>query len=82
MNHHKKQNVQAPIEFTRQFKVKEFCCELVGNAAGEIVGYILFGLLFMGGVWTIIGMSIWVLIGLLLMTIPAWYWLYQKIKNK
>ena len=82
MNHHKKQNVHSPIKSTRQSKVKEFCCELIGSAVGEIVGYILFGSLLMGGVWAIISISIWVLLGLLLMMIPAWYWLYQKIKNK
>ena len=55
--------------------------EFVGAAIGEVIGYVLFGLLFMGGVWTLLSISVWALLGLGLMAIPIGLWLYQKMKK-
>ena len=51
------------------------------SAKCEVIGYVLFGLLFMGGVWTLLSISVWALLGLGLMAIPIGLWLYQKMKK-
>ena len=66
----------------KQSLLSQIFYEFVGAAIGEIIGYVLFGgLLFMGGVWTLLSISVWALLGLGLMAIPIGLWLYQKMKK-
>ncbi|WP_049253571.1 hypothetical protein [Neisseria elongata] len=66
----------------KQSLLSQIFYEFVGAAIGEIIGYVLFGgLLFMGGVWTLLSISVWALLGLGLMAIPIELWLYQKMKK-
>lgn len=66
----------------KQSLLSQIFYEFVGAAIGEVIGYVLFGgLLFMGGVWTLLNISVWALLGLGLMAIPIGLWLYQKIKK-
>lgn len=65
----------------KQSLLSQIFYELVGAAIGEVIGYVLFGLLFMGGVWTLLSISGWALLGLGLMAIPIGLWLYQKMKK-
>jgi len=41
----------------KQSLLSQIFYEFVGAAIGEVIGYVLFGLLFMGGVWTRFGGS-------------------------
>lgn len=65
----------------KQSLLSQIFYEFVGAAIGEVIGYVLFGLLFMGGVWTLLSISVWALLGLGLMAIPIELWLYQKMKK-
>lgn len=65
----------------KQSLLSQIFYEFVGAAIGEVIGYVLFGLLFMGGVWTLLSISAWALLGLGLMAIPIGLWLYQKMKK-
>lgn len=65
----------------KQSLLSQIFYEFVGAAIGEVIGYVLFGLLFMGGVWTLLSISVWALLGLGLMAIPIGLWLYQKMKK-
>ena len=65
----------------KQSLLSQIFYEFVGAAIGEVIGYVLFGLLFMGGVWTLLSISVWALLGLSLMAIPIGLWLYQKMKK-
>ena len=65
----------------KQSLLSQIFYEFVGAAIGEVIGYVLFGLLFMGGVWTLLSILVWALLGLGLMAIPIGRWLYQKMKK-
>ena len=39
----------------KQSLLSQIFYEFVGAAIGEVIGYVLFGLLFMGGAWTRFG---------------------------
>ena len=65
----------------KQSLLSQIFYEFVGAAIGEVIGYVLFGLLFMGGVWTLLSILVWALLGLGLMAIPIGLWLYQKMKK-
>lgn len=65
----------------KQSLLSQIFYEFVGAAIGEVIGYVLFGLLFMGGAWTLLSISVWALLGLGLMAIPIGLWLYQKMKK-
>ena len=65
----------------KQSLLSQIFYEFVGAAIGEVIGYVLFGLLFMGGVWTLLSISGGALLGLGLMAIPIGLWLYQKMKK-
>ena len=65
----------------KQSLLSQIFYEFVGAAIGEVIGYVLVGLLFMGGVWTLLSISVWALLGLGLMAIPIGLWLYQKMKK-
>lgn len=68
-------------QLEKQSLLSQIFYEFVGAAIGEVIGYVLFGLLFMGGVWTLLSISVWALLGLGLMAIPIGLWLYQKMKK-
>ena len=42
----------------KQSLLSQIFYEFVGAAIGEVIGYVLFGLLFMGGVWTLLSISV------------------------
>ena len=65
----------------KQSLLSQIFYEFVGTAIGEVIGYVLFGLLFMGGMWPLLSISVWALLGLGLMAIPIGLWLYQKMKK-